>query len=217
MGHDYWKYSIEFDEIAKKLLKNFTSISVREKNAINLVENHLNIKPSLVLDPTFLIDKKYYMDLIKEYKYNINSNDKYLCIYQLDSNNIIKEFIEESSNILKYKIYNVTVFENNSVEYFIYAISNSEAVITDSYHGTIFSIIFNKPFISFINTIRGIGRFTSLIELFNLNERIINPIKKPDNISYLLTTPLNINQSLIISLKKFSINYLIKNLKRSTN
>lgn len=212
LGHDYWNYSKEFDNIAKNLLKNFSGISVREISAINFVENHLNIKPFLVLDPTFLIDKKYYINIIKDYKPKVHMISKYLCIYQLDPNKIMEEFIEESSTKLNYTIYNILIEQNNSIEDFIYGINISEAVITDSYHGTIFSIIFNKPFISFINTLRGRGRFTSLIDMFNLKERIIYSLNKSENLSNILKKPLNINKSLLNSLKKFSINYLKKNL-----
>ena len=68
LGYDYWKYNKTFDIIARNLLKKFSGISVREKNAIKLVEKHLKIKPQLVLDPTMLIDKKYYLNLIKVIK-----------------------------------------------------------------------------------------------------------------------------------------------------
>jgi hypothetical protein len=111
---------------------------------------------------------------------------------------------------LKYKIYNVRLGEKNSIEKFIYGISNSKAVITNSYHGTIFSIIFNKPFVSFIFKNSPRERFISLKKIININNRIFNYNEFP-NIN-LLTTPLNINKTLINLLKIKSINYLKKNL-----
>ena len=74
LGIDYWQFSKDFDEKAKSLLKNFSGVSLRENGAIKLVEKHLNIKPILVLDPTFLIDKKYYLNIIKNYKKDLNFN-----------------------------------------------------------------------------------------------------------------------------------------------
>ena len=65
-------------------------------------------------------------------------------------------YIEKNLNI---KIFYLTIFENNHVEEFIYGISKCKGVVTDSYHGTIFSIIFNKPFISFINEFKEKSRF----------------------------------------------------------
>ena len=54
LGVNYWKFSQKFDLLARRLLKKFSGISVREKGAIKLVTNHLGIKPKFVLDPTLL-------------------------------------------------------------------------------------------------------------------------------------------------------------------
>jgi hypothetical protein len=60
LGVNYWKFSDKFDTIVRRLLKKFSGISVREIGAIEIVKKHLGINPELVLDPTLLIDKKYY-------------------------------------------------------------------------------------------------------------------------------------------------------------
>ena len=62
-GSDIWKLTKEDEIIAKNLLKNFKGISIREKGSINMIKKHLGFKPTFVLDPTFLIDKKYYLKL----------------------------------------------------------------------------------------------------------------------------------------------------------
>ena len=82
-------------------------------------------------------------------------------------------------------------------------------MITDSYHGSIFSIIFKKPFITYLNKGRGNDRFFSLIKIFNLGQRIVdkNNFRKV-NIN-LLKTPLNNNQTLLNYLKNNFI-FLIK-------
>ena len=77
LGFDFWKFDKRDDKIAKHLLKKFTGISVREKNSIKLIKNHLGYKAELVLDPTLLINKKYYLSLIKEYKNDIIINNNY--------------------------------------------------------------------------------------------------------------------------------------------
>jgi hypothetical protein len=136
----------------------------------------------------------------------------YLFIYQLDNNQIIKDFIEEACLKLKYKIYKATQYQQYYVENFIFGINISKAVITDSFHGTVFSIIFNKPFISFVNSRRGRGRFYSLNETFKLNKRLIFPIKNNNPDIKLLLSPLNINKTLFNNLKNISINFLKKNI-----
>jgi len=63
LGFENWKFRKKDEEIAKYLLKNFTGISVREKSAKELIKKYLGFNAQFVLDPTFLIDKKYYLNL----------------------------------------------------------------------------------------------------------------------------------------------------------
>lgn len=61
-----------------------------------------------------------------------------------------------------------------SVESWLEGFSNSAFVITDSFHGTVFSIIFNKPFISLVNPSRGASRFYSISEQLGLSHRFMS-------------------------------------------
>ena len=210
LGYDYWAFTKEDEKVAKECLKNFSGISVREKRSVKLIENHLNIKPMFVLDPTLLINKKYYLKLINNYNGKKMSNNKFILTYIfLSEKNTIK-FIKKASIQLGYKIFKVKKKDENSVLKFLYGIINCKAVITNSFHGTIFSIIFNKPFVSFIFKDSPKERLISLKNTFQIENRIFQYNQIP-NVS-LLTTPLNINYDLINSLKSQSINYLKKNL-----
>ena len=211
MGTMRWFFSKRDDIMAKELLKDFKGISFREIGTAKMAEEHLGINSTFVLDPTLLIDKSYYLDLIKNYKREFDFNKKYIMIFQLDENKMIKKFINKAAKILNFTIYKVSHQDEYYVENFIFAMNISQAVITDSYHGTIFSIIFNRPFISFVNERRGAQRFISLKNTFNLNNRIINQTNSEANIS-LLIEPLNINQTKLNELKNISINFLKKNL-----
>ena len=212
IGKDIWKFNKIEEEKMKKLLTNFKGISFREIKTVKLVEEHLGIKSLFVLDPTLIIDKQYYLNEIKEYKADFNYKEKFIFIYQLDKNNIIKNFIEKSKNKLNFKIKKFNFKRKDFIENFIFCISHCQAVITDSFHGTIFSIIFNKPFISFINKSRGKGRFDCLKKIFQLDKRIITLSKKISiNINLLINKP-NVNQTLLNKLRDFSIDYLKKNL-----
>lgn len=210
LGNSEWKLSKEDEKIAKDLLPHFSDISVREKGSVDLVKIHLGIKPKYVLDPTLLIDKKYYLKIIKNFKSKNKNERKYIFTYLLKDEKNTNNFIKDASNQLRYEIHNVTLGEKHSVEKFIYGIINCKAVITNSYHGTIFSIIFNKPFISFIFKKGARERFISLKETLEIKNRIFEYNQYPD--INLLTLPLNINRSLINSLKIKSINFLKKNL-----
>ena len=210
LGSALWKLNKTDEKIAKICLKDFKGISVREIGAVNRIEKHLGIKPKFVLDPTFLINEKEYLNIINDYK-NINHlNNDYIFTYLFSEEKEIVKFIKDSSVQLNYSVHKVKKYHLNSIKKFIYGIYNCKAVITNSYHGTIFSIIFKKTFITFIYKDGNNDRFDSLKEILHIGNRIVEYNKKP-NIS-LLTTPLNINQSYIESLKIQSIDYIKKNL-----
>ena len=207
LGFNKWKLNKTDEVIAKNLLKNFTGISVRDKISVNLVKKHLGLNTTFVLDPTLLIDKKYYLKIIKNYK-NDCINYEYIFIYNVYKSTKIDELKTEAFTKLNYKIFNVDMHESEYVEKFIYGIYHSKAVITNSFHGTIFSIIFIKPFISFKGN--NDGRLETLKEIFNFRDRILNYDEKPNIL--LLKTPLSFNRILLNKLKIKSLHYLKKNL-----
>ena len=210
LGSELWTYERNEDIVLKELLKEFSGISVRENGTIKLVENHLNITPSLVVDPTLLIDKKYYLDLIKDYKNEFNSNDSYIFVYEVEKMLSMELFIKLSVEKLKYKLYRSTSSNRDYLKRFIYGIYNCKAVITNSYHGIIFSIIFRKPFVAFNLKYRGNDRFKTLIDIYGLKKRIVSE-DNPSNIS-LLIEPFDVDMKIIDELTIKSIDYLKKNL-----
>ena len=211
-GRDKWFYNKYEEKIAKKLLKNFTGISFREKGLVKLAKEHLGIESEFVLDPTLLINTKYYLKEIKHYKSEFSPDDKFIFVYQLNEDIILENVIKESSKKFNYKINKHQLKNNDYVESFIFGISNCQAVITDSFHGTIFSIRFNKQFIAFMNVEVGKGRFDSLKEAFNIGNRIIYPSDRDKIDINLLLQPPNVNKKLFNEFQTFSINYLKKHL-----
>ena len=213
LGCEEWKFNKEDEEIEKHLLHNFTGISVREKSSVELIKKYLGLEVQYVLDPTFLINKKIYLELIKDYKSEIIkeiNNDKYIFVYIIIRNNNIEKYVKSITNKLKIKIFSVNIFNKNQVLEFLYGIINCKAVITDSFHGTVFSLIFKKPFISFVNKINDRSRFNNLNEIFNINNRIFDLNSTPP-IS-LLNQPVYFNPRKLISLRRASIDYLKHNL-----
>ena len=209
---DEWRYSEKLSKNLGLLLKKINGISVRELSTIILAKKYFNVTPEFVLDPTLLIDKKYYLNLIKNYNGDFNSSQNYLCVYQLDNNTKIKKFIQSSSLQLKLTIHRVNINKANYIEDFIKCIYTSKAVITDSYHGTIFSIIFEKPFISFINNYRGNTRFKTIRYIFNAYNRIISTKSSIKNKMKLLTKKFIINKKVFEHFKNKSLLFLKKNL-----
>ena len=89
MGVNHWTLNSREEKIAKELLKNFTGISIREQTSIDLVKSHFGITPEFVLDPTLIIDKKYYLELIKNDPKNKMIDENYIFEYNIGANTLL--------------------------------------------------------------------------------------------------------------------------------
>ena len=103
--------------------------------------------------------------------------------------------VNEISEKLNYSVLSVTKEENNGVIRFIECVNESSAIITDSFHATVFSILFNKPFVTFLQRDAGIERILSLNNTFNIGNRLYRysekeKIKSNETLSIL--NPLNV-------------------------
>ena len=211
-GRYNWPFKNYDKSLIKNLLQNFSGISFREKGMVKILEDNIGLKSQFVLDPTFLLDREYYLNIIKNNKYNELPKDKFIFIYQLDKNACISQIIKKVSETFNFQLIYLPFIEKNFIEKFILYLNNSHAVITDSFHGTVFSIIFNKPFISFVNKGRGKVRFYSLKNIFDLKNRIVERSSSSNIDINLLIKPLVINHTAFNEFKNFSINYLKRQL-----
>ena len=164
-------------------IHRFDAVSVREKSGVNLLKNEYNIDAKLVLDPVFLLTRREYDAIAAESKKKKTKNGYMFC-YILDPTKEKIQAIETMSKKLKkryvvfsYDEYMDYVTKKNFKYYFIkkskgedwlYYLKNSDFVFTDSFHGTCFSLIYEKEFVSIKNKDRGEARFNSLIELFGI-------------------------------------------------
>ena len=211
LGYDYWKLTQKDEEVAKKLIANFSDISVREEGAVKLIEEHFGRTPTFVLDPTLLIDKEYYLNIIKDYKGSRIMNKKYIFVYTISNPIEVFEAVKKASLILNYEAYYLRLNNQTTIENFLYYLLKSDCVITNSFHGTVFSIIFNKPFITIYNKLNARARYLSLGNLFGISDRLFENKEKPDFNQ--LIKPLKINLTLLKQLRLKSINFIKKNLE----
>ena len=72
IGYNCWKFNKRDERISKRLLKNFSGISVRDIGLVKLVKNHLQLKASFVLNPTLPINRKYFLKIINNYTISEN-------------------------------------------------------------------------------------------------------------------------------------------------
>lgn len=165
------------DEIAQftELLKDFNAVSVREDTGVELCRNHFKTNAVHVIDPTLLLSPDVYSNLVVEDNTPPSKGD--LMAYVLDRNPDKQKIIDHVAKRKGLSTLYVMPDDNNdiypNVTTWIKGFIDSKFVVTDSFHGMVFSIIFNKPFIAIGNKDRGLSRFSSLLRKFNLTERLI--------------------------------------------
>lgn len=150
------------------LYKQFKGVTVREDAALKMFEEYGWTKPEAesVLDPTMLLDRVHYEKLV-ENAYTKPSAGKLFC-YILDEDEGKKKKIEQIINNKGLRPYCISLQTDSTVEQWIRSFMDAEYVITDSYHGFVFSLIFNKPFYLMYNEKRGNVRFESLLHLVGI-------------------------------------------------
>ena len=164
-------------EMFRRLLKDFSAISVREQSAKDLLQPLTEKNIEVVLDPTLLINKKEYEQLEKKPK-NLADNEKYILCYILgnrDHEGKIEKFAKE-------KGYKTIYFSDKrdsdyGVEEFLYLIHHAQLICTDSFHACVFSFIFERPFVAFKRTGEANYMYTrlqNLINTFQLKNREFN-------------------------------------------
>lgn len=183
LGVDYAEYNRKEIETLGSFLRVFDMVSVREESGISLIRDVYKWRDDVqqVLDPTLLLTKEDYIRLL-----NIPSTrtEPYLFYYVLDDSEQKEELLSNLSSQLSLPVKSIIPYSKEgivedrvlpSVEDWIASFANANFVLTDSFHGMVFSILFNKPFYVIGNSKRGMSRFKSLLSLFNLEDRLIRP------------------------------------------
>lgn len=175
---------------ARFYMNRFDYISVRESSGEKIIYDNFGMKAVQMPDPIFLLNLDEYKNLAKESKQKIASSQ--IFSYILDPTNekksmlhFLEENLQKSSIVMtdpqgEYqkrmeKLSEFTILQGG-IEDWICNIMNCSFVLTDSFHGMCFSLMFEKPFIAINNTIRGSERFISLLEQLGLKDRLVNSL-----------------------------------------
>lgn len=167
-------YSKDVVKNVRPLLEDFSALSVREESAIGLVRELVgkpDLDVELVLDPTLLLTREDYSMIIDASTYRTQDVPKCLA-YVLDESgdkgrmiaSIAQDF-DDNYKIIAPK----DGYPYESVESWLKGFRDAEFIITDSFHGTVFSIINNKPFIVIANKKRGLSRMENLLEITGIS------------------------------------------------
>jgi hypothetical protein len=181
-GIDQWEFSEKQTDICSQLIGLFDAVSVREHSGTLLCSRYLGINAKQVLDPTLLLDKSDYENLIRDQP----KEQRQLLSYILDNTEDKTNGVSELASFFNQEMLS---FNNPNPEYdmnaaledrkaypveiWLAGFRDATFVITDSFHACVFSILFKKPFFVYANEIRGLTRIRSLLNLFGLENRMI--------------------------------------------
>ncbi len=168
----------KYKEKTITLLRRFKGITVREEKAAEIIEDCLGLSVPVVADPVLLLGLQTWEQFIKPIK------KRYIFVYQAEKQPELIELAKSISKKRKCPIYIVSTVWKGTVGYnvknvsdcgpemFLSYLKNAEVVITNSFHGTAFSILFNKEFwvqpLSHNNTN---SRIDSILKLMGLENR----------------------------------------------
>ncbi len=179
--------SKEAESVFKNALSVFSSLSVREQQASDILKNILHRDVEVVLDPTLLLDSKEWLDVAK---FDMCPTNKYLLVYivTIKPCNYVLELarhIARQRNLQIIRICRDAYPEHSGDDIqeimtagpsdFVGLFSKADFVVTNSFHGTVFSINFSKPFYSVIKKHHSTNsRLTSILKKLNLEDRIVS-------------------------------------------
>lgn len=156
------------------LYQSFNSVSVRENSALELFKTYGWKKPEAkwVLDPTMLLSSDHYISLIESSDTVNYTKGKIFC-YILDKSEKTDKIRDEKKRTLGLEYYEMGLHDSVtvSIEQWLCNIWQSKFVITDSFHGVVFSILFNRPFVFLGNEERGNARIESLYKMFEITNK----------------------------------------------
>ena len=219
IGVDYIPSKFE-KSFVNSIESNFSSISVREYGAKELIESITNRKDiKVTIDPTLMLNKYDWQEIEKKpskFPYN-----KYILTYFLgDVDQERLSFINECSEQFGLKVINLSsgfnIIDKINKDYytvrpdeFIWLINHSTLLFTDSFHGSVFSILFEKPFRCFSrkDTDESMSsRMDTLFEMFGIREWCIGDVN--EDIDHVLYKNYDGADKVLEEQREYAFNYL---------
>ena len=178
----------QLSESAKKtamqLINRYNSITVREDSAVELL-NENGINAQQVIDPTLLLTAKEWEEFLNVPERKIK--EKYILIYQIHNNKMLDKYAIEFAKKANLPLIRVSPLLHQCIRggrfkfapdlgEFISYVKNAEYLITDSFHGTVFSINFNTPLVTLMPNTGTSTRNMSILKLTGLSDRIVTDV-----------------------------------------
>ncbi|WP_347995751.1 polysaccharide pyruvyl transferase family protein [uncultured Eubacterium sp.] len=203
----------------KKGLYYFKSIGVREESAKNLLEEICDREVHVVLDPTMLHESEQWLESEEEY---VGLPAEYICVYILEHTSSVIDIVEKMSKKMnlpivffgktnRYNSNGINVYDASPGQ-FLYVIRNAKLVITNSFHGTVFSLLFHRSFICIPHSTRG-TRMVDLLTRLNLEHNIVH---SSEELRDVYSVSYDKVEKILTLLRKQSWEYLKENLASAT-
>ncbi len=177
----------QYESLYKKYINQLDCISLRERSNVKTLKFITEKNIHVSLDPTLLLEKKKWIEISNKSNLKID-NEKYIFVYILQENIEFVKIVNELSKKLNLKVYSISkkkrfnnekIFPNAGPEDFLKLCNNSEFVVTNSFHGTVFSLIFEKRNCIIPHLHTG-SRMIDLMNLVGLKNRIVENYKNLD-------------------------------------
>lgn len=203
------EFTEEIKQVYANMLSKYQHIAVREKSAQEILQS-LGIPSTQVLDPTLLLTKHEWMELVQIKKNKKIKNDKYVLVYQLHRNDAMDKYAEQFAKKANLPLYRVSPSIHQvtrggkfiwlpDLGEFLEAINNATYFITDSFHGTAFAINLNTQFIEILPNNNTGTRNQSILEMTGLSNRIL----KEENDFHFITEMIDFSEvNSIISVER---------------
>lgn len=174
----------EYYHSLDKFLEKFSFITVREQSGVSLVERYTSYKAEHVLDPTLMVAREFWHTFA-----NKKIKEKpFILLYQLRWNKEIDQYVKELAKRKGLKIIRVSTFLYDyakfgkkkilkSPDYVLSLFREARYVVTDSFHATVFSLVFNRKFIDFLPKTTH-ERISDLLKVVNLSDRMASCTEK---------------------------------------
>lgn len=173
-----------WEESFRENLKKIDFISVRENSMIRLLAPLTNKSISLVLDPTLLVSK----DIWNKLSDNVKQRN-YVLVYQVREDSNTLDFAQHIASQLNADVVQLVAWvrrkkaigENTCAapEDFVSYIKHASCIVTTSFHGTAFSVIFNRPFYCLKLSDGCDARSSSLLNVLKLENRMVDKHMRP--------------------------------------
>lgn len=176
--------------ILNERIQNFKALGIRENQMISYLKEHTSVPVQRTIDPTLLLTASEYTELLEDIR-----EEKYLLFYSRRFNQQMELYAEKLAKENGWKIIDISLRAKNikrghimrydaGIEEFLSLVKHAEYVVTNSFHGMIFSVQFRRPFVIFSRE-QCDNKIDELLQLFGISDRkLIKGDEKFKEINY---------------------------------